>query len=717
MLKAAKITAPGVSPFGQWFEKGEDKALVSLVNRELLCFKGEINDLKIPVFGSSLYLDNGTSCVFHNANSIIASVVADRYIRKFEAPSYDDERLLKRRCSASWIDFENTHLSTFEGRVGRDQSTSRASIRARKLVKNWLAPKKAHQKSFWQYIEEAPFDFGPGESFSGTQGDTSVFSKILPSMIFPVGTVSIENAALAAYFIAANKAARSQYVSFLKRRGNEKYPSEPCQSSMKQAFDEFQRPDRKNTVKNDIFYVARRIYSEIFFAYPVDHKDCLVKRGSRGSSVYKDSEKRRFINIECLWDSVIQKNVGYAIRQCLKYNARIDLDDGQAYHRYLIRRGVTTIDESNASDSIVHSFLSDVLSFDKRLSTLVNLTRASFVLIDEEIPTGYGTFAYRKSWYHSKKTSSMGNGYTFELLSLILGALSRYHDNDASVYGDDIICSNESATDIIADITAAGFIVNQKKSFIDKPFRESCGAFYLEGRGYITCFDIKWCFNVHDVIVIVNKLGRILSLNKGWKHPLRDKLFDLYNVLLGKVPAFLRGPEVHEKPDLPEWVEDKLFLKRQKGSAICKQMADRYSILTDSLTEAWQLTRFNQKGELVPDPEWAIVKVLSPKPLIKIKARFKDIHEGSALFYAYIHSGRVTDIEIRQQSSEVEWEYKTTLVHNSGSAIRAETARTVLLPFDKEYHRKQVIRRNLRKKGSVVCSPWGIRLAVDSIKR
>lgn len=702
MPKAAKKTVEKVSPFRQWFDKGEDKALVSFVNQELLRVKGEVNDLKIPVFGSSLYSGTDTSCVFHDADSIIASVVADRYVRKFERPSLDDERHLRRKCTEGWIDFEHTHLTDFEKRVGGDKSTSRAIIRARKLIKEWLRPTVAHQKSFWQYIEEAPLEFGPGESFSGTQGDTSVFSKILPSMIFPVGTVSIENAALAAYFIAANKATRSQYVEFLKRKGTRKYPSEPCTASMKEAFERFSNLDREDGVSNDIFYVARRIYSEIFFAYPIDHPDCLVKRGSRGSSVYKDSEKRRFINIECLWDSVIQKMVGWAIRQCLKFNARIDLDDGQAYHRFLISRSVTTIDESNASDSIVHLLLRRVLSFDNRLLSLIDISRASFVLLDEDIPTQRGTFAHQKSWYSIKKTSSMGNGYTFELLSLILGALVRYHDSDGSVYGDDIICSNEAATNIIEDITAAGFIVNQKKSFINKPFRESCGAFFLEGRGYITCFDIKWCHNVHDVITVVNKLGRIIVLNDGWNHPLKDKLSSLYNDLLGKVPAFLRGPEVRDVRDLPEWVEDAKFLRRQNGSAICKEMWNRYSKTTAALTKHWHLTKFNKDGVLVPDPEWAYVKTLSPKPTVKVRARPRGVHDGSALLYAYIYSGRVADIEIRQQSSDVEWEYKTTLVHSSGSAIRAETARTALADFDVNGHRKRIIRSTLRKKGTKV---------------
>lgn len=697
MPKANKVTSEKVSPFKTWLNDGKDTQLVNDVNQLLLQAKGDVSELKIPVFGSSLYDSSDTDCVFHNADSVIASVVADRFIRKFERPSRDAERLLKRKCVEGWIDFEASHLDTVERHVQTSQPTNRAIIRSRKTLKEWLRPSKSHQKSFWDYIEEAPVEFGPGESFTGSQGDTSVFSKINPNQIFPYGTVSVELAAFAAIIIASNKATRTQYLAFLRKKGDDKYPSVPCKQSIEEARKNFPDSLRLGASKR-VYNVALRIYSEIFHAFPLDHEHCLIKRGSRGSSVYKDSEKRRFINIECLWDSVIQKMVGFAFRQCLKFNARIDLDDGQQYHRYLISKPVTTVDESNASDSIVHKLCQKVLSFDSRLVDLLDVTRASFILLDVESPTGRGTFAHQKSWFPVKKTSSMGNGYTFELLSLLLGSLVRYHDSDGSVYGDDIICSNEAAEDIIEDIRAAGFIVNQKKSFVNKPFRESCGAFFLDNYGYITCFDIKWCHSVHDVITTVNKFGRIISKNQGWEHPLKDMIVRLYNDLLGKVPAFLRGPECGGNTNLPEWVEDVKFLKRQKPSAICKEMQQAYSKTANALTDQWKLVKQKSNGEWAPDPEWGFIKVLQPKTRVKIRAKYAGLHDSSALVYSYIYSGRVSDMQIRQQTTDLVWEYKTTLVHSSGSAIRAETARRITAPFDKNGHRKTIIRSTLKGK-------------------
>ena len=702
MPKASKVSGKPLSGISQWIASFKDKELVNKTNRLLKDAKDDINEFEIPIFGSSLYAGDDTSCVFHDADSIIASVVADRFIRKFEQPSNSMEHYLKRKCFGDWSDFEQSHLSTVQSNVGTDRETQRSIIRCRSMVRRWLSPKKGgHQKTFWDYLEDAPLDFGPGESFITSRGDTSVYSKLAPSQVFPNGTVTIDAAEIAAMVIASNKATRDCYWQVLKDlpRYTAKCSEPPCETSIIEAakrFDNYFKADVRQNKR--VFVLARRIYSEIFYAYPVDHPDSLVQRGSRASSVYKDSSKRRFINIECLWNSVIQKMIGWSIRQCLLHNAKIDLDDGQHYHRYLISKGVSTLDESNASDSIVHAYLKEVLSFDRRLFKAISLTRSEFILMDEFYPTQTGFFQKQKLWNKVIKTSSMGNGYTFEILSLILGALVRYHDNQGSVYGDDIICRNECAADIVSDIRAAGFLVNEKKSFIAKPFRESCGAFFLEKRGYITCFDIKWCHSVHDVIKTVNKFGRIVEMNKGWKHPLLDRLVTLHNDLLALVPAFLRGPKVHELSDLPEWVEDETFMKRQRGSQICKDLWARHSKSANMLTHQWKLVDHMRADQCNTSSEWGVCLLPTPVLSIKIRRKYAGLHAHSALMYSYIYSARVSDMLIRQQTNELVWEYKTTLVHSSGLAIRAQRASEITVPFDPNKHKKDVIRSSLRKR-------------------
>lgn len=84
--------------------------------------------------------------------------------------------------------------------------------------------------------------------------------------------------------------------------------------------------------------------------------------------------------------------------------------------------------------------------------------------------------------------SSMGNGFTFELESLIFWTLTRSVATlikcrgKVGVYGDDIIAPVQVAKSLTRVLPFLGFIVNQKKTFVSGGFRESCGGHYRDGR-------------------------------------------------------------------------------------------------------------------------------------------------------------------------------------------------------------------------------------------
>jgi hypothetical protein len=87
-----------------------------------------------------------------------------------------------------------------------------------------------------------------------------------------------------------------------------------------------------------------------------------------------------------------------------------------------------------------------------------------------------------------EKFSSMGNGYTFELETLIFWGILRAvselcgeSDHRLYVYGDDIVIPSRMADVAMTYIAKAGFLVNADKSFVRGPFRESCGGHYYEG--------------------------------------------------------------------------------------------------------------------------------------------------------------------------------------------------------------------------------------------
>jgi hypothetical protein len=112
-----------------------------------------------------------------------------------------------------------------------------------------------------------------------------------------------------------------------------------------------------------------------------------------------------------------------------------------------------------------------------------------------------------------EKFSSMGNGYTFEMESLIFYALAKatilfnHHDrvildpalfnNDDRkilVFGDDVIMPSSKADVFIEVCEYLGMTVNRGKSFFSGPFRESCGGDYFNGIA-IRPFYIKQTLN------------------------------------------------------------------------------------------------------------------------------------------------------------------------------------------------------------------------------
>lgn len=230
---------------------------------------------------------------------------------------------------------------------------------------------------------------------------------------------------------------------------------------------------------------------------------CTVKfvRGNRWTTVPKNNLKDRSICLEPLCNMLVQRAVGLGLRRCLKDNADIDLDVLADVHRRLISDPkVATIDLSDCSDAISMRLTSYLLPF--RVLNKVLACRSDMTLGPDD------------NYYIVNKVSSMGNGFTFDLMTLFLTALTKSLDPTATVFGDDIICQNQIAEETVSNLQVAGFVVNQDKTNIKASYRESCGAHFMDDYGYVTSFDFKWITSVHELISTVNKVG-ILSLIYG----------------------------------------------------------------------------------------------------------------------------------------------------------------------------------------------------------
>lgn len=214
----------------------------------------------------------------------------------------------------------------------------------------------------------------------------------------------------------------------------------------------------------------------------------------------------------------LQKGFGNQIRSLLKRKG-VDLND-QSKNQELARRGsvdgsLMTLDLSSASDSVTTELVRRVLPFD--WFYYMNLVRSERTVIDGVSHT-------------NEMFSSMGNGFTFELESLLFYAISRAvayfggHRGTISVYGDDIIAPSSMADDLISALHFCGFRTNPQKSFWEGPFRESCGKHWHGGLD-VSPFFIRGPFkSISDLILSLNQLTSWASREIGVVDPRYEAL-------------------------------------------------------------------------------------------------------------------------------------------------------------------------------------------------
>lgn len=120
-----------------------------------------------------------------------------------------------------------------------------------------------------------------------------------------------------------------------------------------------------------------------------------------------------------------------------------------------------------------------------------------------------------------QKISSMGNGYTFALESAIFTAIvygvmkavrGQFRKDMFAVYGDDIIVPKNLSSYVIDTLNLCGFSVNEEKTFLHGPFRESCGADWFNGHPVRPVFLSEAPSTVCGIWCDLNRLRRILTL-------------------------------------------------------------------------------------------------------------------------------------------------------------------------------------------------------------
>lgn len=195
-----------------------------------------------------------------------------------------------------------------------------------------------------------------------------------------------------------------------------------------------------------------------------------VVPGNRMCAVPKTTEIDRLIACEPSGNAFLQQAVGGFFKQRLLDKADIDLFDQTRNQRGAFEAlvdGYATIDLEAASDSLSTELVRAVLPHE--WFSLLDSLRSHKTL-------------YNGKWRYLDKFSSMGNGFTFELETLIFWATCKSvcQDSQLLVYGDDIIVSQRDANNCINALHLIGFKVNVEKSFLSGRYYESCGKHYYD---------------------------------------------------------------------------------------------------------------------------------------------------------------------------------------------------------------------------------------------
>jgi hypothetical protein len=232
-------------------------------------------------------------------------------------------------------------------------------------------------------------------------------------------------------------------------------------------------------------------------------------QGNRFTTVPKDAVKHRGIAVEPSLNVYYQLVVGqYLKRRLLKKG--VDLFNGQERHALLARQAsrhghLATLDLSSASDTVSKTLVKLLLP-EEWYRYLASLRSPKTLL--------------GSNWVYLEKFSSMGNGFTFELETLIFHCLIEavlrregvslfdrelYH----STYGDDIIIPREGYDAAVSVLEYCGFSVNRRKSFSSTHFRESCGGNFFHGHDVSTVKVEEAPTSPEHWIVLVNNLKRV----------------------------------------------------------------------------------------------------------------------------------------------------------------------------------------------------------------
>ena len=580
------------------FTRNDLQKLVSYTNHELQSLCDDLVKITSVPFGQLLGLPS---------NNVEFAVQKHRTLGKFQVPNQNIQDALWDECMQNWIAHEDKMSSYDLYGSFKDINPDVRSViyKARHWIQTVLK-----QNRFKVKLEDADLDFTPGATFIPSKGKTSVRQKLKDLKHWTVTWT-----------------AKSDALELIWNTNTLKH----------MAIHHLQEMCILNH-STETYWAAW--HHKDAFVKLIDTHLLTVVNGARGSAVPKNNEKMRFINIEPMFNMLLQRCVALELRRIMKVIGN-DLESGQEAHRHMISNlFVATMDLRNASDS--NHYDTSRFMAPPALFSLMDRYRSYTTTLPFKDGQEVECVNY--------KLSAMGNGFTFEWMTLYLLSICRQFDANARVYGDDIIVLAEYADNVKQCLECLGWEINPEKTFTSGLFRESCGAFYHEHTGYITSYDIHYCESIADVIITCNKLRRVAHYHTLFQNT--------WSRLIKRMPALLKGPAseyLHSN-----WVECSNYLRAHRNNKSCRKRFVRHSSLLRTAELLWQKTPV------------CVVTTFAFKSK-RVWSSQIDVWQTADIGF-YLFAGRRSDDVLRGKG---QWRATDVVIFNDGTYCRVSEIRRV----------------------------------------
>lgn len=267
---------------------------------------------------------------------------------------------------------------------------------------------------------------------------------------------------------------------------------------------------------------------------------------------------------EPMVNSYLQLGVAAIMRQRFRRATGVDLKLSWRTNQELARIGsvagiFATGDLSNASDMVCRGPLWKVLPTGW-YGLLASLASRSCLLPDTSCSGEVNASKDPPKYHRFQMMSSMGNGFTFELETILFYAMltsivpgiwtakegrMRLEWPHVSVFGDDLVYPSAYHESVKAACAEFGFILNDAKSFSSGSFRESCGSDFFNGVGVRP---LRFSKRLDNGAQVVEYANRILAMafedlwGRGYHHGLGDDRWaGAWTTLRGFIPGVLRA--------------------------------------------------------------------------------------------------------------------------------------------------------------------------------